>query len=286
MIYFRYLGDWQFRNIFYVFLTLAALLAIPDMILVLRLNIRYGVPDELLVFGEAAVAPIIRRCMTLPMFIIAAKVCPTGAEATVFAMLTALSNFGAAVSSYFGATLLTVFGVQGGNYDNLKWIIIVKCCCRLLTLLLVPAFIPIGTPSDSDDSLLIDDAKSWEDTSSNATDAHDAERQDSSQHGLMSLSVRSEINSSTAHVRTIGPKDTPQPEFRRNPLFNFSDTHTPNSSDVQLIGLINPSSSGTAQLRARRPTARDQLELNTTVDTSRYFQYISPHANFTTQSTM
>lgn len=70
----RYLGDWQFRNIFYVFLTMAAALVIPDLMLINRWNLQIGVPDELLVFGEATIAPIIRRCLVMPMFIIAAKV--------------------------------------------------------------------------------------------------------------------------------------------------------------------------------------------------------------------
>lgn len=73
-LYFRYLGGWQFRHTFYLFLTLAASLVIPDLILINRWNLRVGVPDELLVFGEATVAPIIRRCIVMPMFIIAAKV--------------------------------------------------------------------------------------------------------------------------------------------------------------------------------------------------------------------
>ena len=73
-LYCRYLGSWQFRNIFYCFLTLAAALVVPDMIIIQRWNLKVGVPDELLVFGEATIAPIIRRCIVMPMFIIAAKV--------------------------------------------------------------------------------------------------------------------------------------------------------------------------------------------------------------------
>ena len=88
----------------------------------------------------------------MPLFIISAKVCPDGAEATVFAMITSLGNFGESVSSYVGASLLSIFSVSRENYDNLKWVIVIKMCCRSLILLLIPYLIPWGCPNDPPDS--------------------------------------------------------------------------------------------------------------------------------------
>jgi hypothetical protein len=149
LIYNRFLSSWPFRRTFYYFITLAALLGIPDITLIMRWNLALGISDEWFVFGEAAIAPILRRCTAMPLYIIAAKVCPEGAEATVFAMLTALGNFGAAVSSYVGASLLIVFNIDSSNYDNFVWLILVKMCFRLCTLLLIPLLVPHGCPLDA-----------------------------------------------------------------------------------------------------------------------------------------
>jgi uncharacterized membrane protein YgcG len=149
LVYNRFLSSWPFRRTFYYFITLAALLGIPDITLIMRWNLALGISDEWFVFGEAAIAPILRRCTAMPLYIIAAKVCPEGAEATVFAMLTALGNFGAAVSSYVGASLLIVFNIDSSNYDNFVWLIMVKMCFRLCTLLLIPLLVPHGCPLDA-----------------------------------------------------------------------------------------------------------------------------------------
>ena len=40
--------------------------------------------------GETALTPMARRLLVMPLYILAARVCPPGHEATVFALLTAL----------------------------------------------------------------------------------------------------------------------------------------------------------------------------------------------------
>ena len=115
--------------------------------------------------------PIARRLLIMPLFILAAKVCPKGQEATVFALLTAvgcavyiyiitniemtffseLRNFGSSLSSQTGALLLDFYDIEVGSYDNLSKVIVIKSVCRFLPILLVPLLIPPGAPHEESD---------------------------------------------------------------------------------------------------------------------------------------
>jgi hypothetical protein len=151
LIYNRYLSSWKYRTIFAMTMLFLALMGLIDVVLVKRLNLTVGIPDEILILGDSALSPMARRFYVMPLFILAAKVCPHGAEATVFSLLTALGNFGSSISAYSGSLVLSYFDVNDQNYDNLVTVIILKCCCRLVPILLIPFLIPDGSPYSSDD---------------------------------------------------------------------------------------------------------------------------------------
>merc|ERR1719436_73666 len=90
-----------------------------DFVLVKRWNLVVGVPDIFFLIGDEALAMIVGRFFSMPMFVLAAKVCPDNIEATLFALLMALSNLGSAVSSFFGVTLCEVFGIVGDSFEHL-----------------------------------------------------------------------------------------------------------------------------------------------------------------------
>lgn len=146
LIYNRYLSCWPYRSIFAATMFFLAFMNLTDVVLVKRWNIALGIPDEVMVLGDCALSPMARRFYIMPLYILAAKVCPSGAEATVFAILTALGNFGTSVSVYFGSLLLKYFNIRDGNYDNLVLVIVLKCLSRLLPVLLIPLLVPRGAP--------------------------------------------------------------------------------------------------------------------------------------------
>lgn len=137
-----------YRRIFSFTMVLLALLNTIDIVLVKRWNLALGVPDEVLVLGDCALSPMARRFYIMPLYILAAKVCPPGAEATVFAILTALGNFGSSMSAYSGSLVLQWFDVRDGSYDGLVSVLVIKCLSRLLPLLLIPVLVPRGAPCD------------------------------------------------------------------------------------------------------------------------------------------
>lgn len=71
----------------------------------------------------------------MPILVLAARLCPEGVEATLFATLMSILNCGAFVGSFGGAALTQAFGVKSDNFDNLFVLVAV---CTAGTLLPAP----------------------------------------------------------------------------------------------------------------------------------------------------
>jgi hypothetical protein len=148
ILYNKYLTQVSYRNIF-LFAQVAMVFSnMFDLVLVKRWNLMVGIPDFVFIAGDDTLATIISRFFAMPMFVLASKVCPDNIEATLFALLMALSNFGSSVSNYFGVTLCEVFGIVGDNFDNLPDAVIAKSLCRLLPIPLIFLLVPNLTPCD------------------------------------------------------------------------------------------------------------------------------------------
>ena len=109
-----------------------------------------AVPDELFLIGDEVVAHIVSRLNSMPFFIFAAKLCPPGVEASMFALFMGLSNFGSAAGEYLGSGLLYLFGgVAKPEFDQLAPYVATRSFMRVLPVLLVPWLVPAGTPADT-----------------------------------------------------------------------------------------------------------------------------------------
>lgn len=71
----------------------------------------------------------------MPVLVLAAKICPEGMEATLFATLMSISNGGSVLGGLIGAGLTQLFGVTRDKFDNLAFLIIL---CNLSSLLPLP----------------------------------------------------------------------------------------------------------------------------------------------------
>jgi hypothetical protein len=147
-LYNKYLTGVSYQRIF-LFAQIAMIFSnLLDLILVKRWNLLLGIPDLFFMIGDDTFSAIMGRFFSMPMMVLAAKVCPDNIEATLFALLMALSNLGYAVSSFFGVTLCEVFGVVGDNFDNLPEAVIAKSLFRLLAIPLIFLLVPNLTPLD------------------------------------------------------------------------------------------------------------------------------------------
>ena len=156
------MSSWKYRTIFIASQFLMVGAGMLDWVLVKRLNLLVGISDKAFVLGDEALIPLLRRFAAIPFFVLAAKVCPERCEATLFALLMALSNFGGDVGSYMGVGLLKAFNVSRGDYSKLPDVVLVKTMCRFIPVLLIPLLIPDASPADEILSEKEKMMKTWE----------------------------------------------------------------------------------------------------------------------------
>ena len=73
-----------------------------QLIVISRLNTQIGLSDQLFVLGDAAILQAIGQVAFMPLLVLAARMCPEGVEATLFALLMSILNSGGLVSGLLG----------------------------------------------------------------------------------------------------------------------------------------------------------------------------------------
>ena len=126
-----------FRSIFLYAQLAVALLSLSDVALALRLNVALGVPDWAFVVGMDAISTVVSRLTMQPFFVIAARLCPPGCEAALYAFFMSTFNFGNAASGSLGAACLGLFGVGRGAFDSLPALLLLRTGAMFLPLLLI-----------------------------------------------------------------------------------------------------------------------------------------------------
>ena len=106
-------------------------LGLTQLILVTGLNREWGIDDRLFSLGDSVLLTVLGEVSFLPVLVLAARVCPAGVEATLFAALMSVFNAGGVVSGALGAGLTSALGVTSENFDNLFCLVLV---CNLSSL--------------------------------------------------------------------------------------------------------------------------------------------------------
>jgi len=70
----------------------------------------------------------------MPILVLAARLCPPGVEATLFATLMSISNGGGVAGGVLGAGLTELLGVTSHNFDNLAYLLVLCNASSLLPL--------------------------------------------------------------------------------------------------------------------------------------------------------
>ena len=116
-----------------------------DLVLVLRLNLKFYVPDYLFVVFDEGVSHMIARIKWMPLLVLSSKLCPTGIEGTFFALLMSIDQVGMLTSTWAGGFVLHILNVTRSEFDNLWLAVLIRNLLRLtpiLLLFLVPRIDP------------------------------------------------------------------------------------------------------------------------------------------------
>lgn len=134
-LYNGFLKKVPLRRIFLVTTIFGTALGMTQVFLVTGLNREFGINDEWFAIGDSLILTVLSQASFMPVLVLAARLCPEGMEATLFATLMSISNGGSVLGGLLGAGLTQLFGVTKDNFDNLAFLIIL---CNLSSLLPLP----------------------------------------------------------------------------------------------------------------------------------------------------
>jgi hypothetical protein len=148
ILYQNVLKDHPFRDLCFWTQLLFGLSGMLDLILVLRLNLKFGISDYFFLVIDECVYQMIGRLKWMPLLVLSSKLCPSGIEGTFFALLMSIDNVGLLSASWGGGFLLHILKVTRTNFDSLWLVILIRNLLRISPLCLL-YLIPRGDPNSS-----------------------------------------------------------------------------------------------------------------------------------------
>ncbi len=131
----RFFRAVPFRQIFGWTTIISALLGMTMLLLVTHTNRALGIDDHWFSLGDSLILTVMGQIAYMPVLVLAARLCPPGIEATLFALLMSVTNLAGLLSYEIGAGLTHLLGVTETNFDKL-WLLVV--ITNLSTLLPLP----------------------------------------------------------------------------------------------------------------------------------------------------
>jgi MFS family permease len=135
LVFRKFLLNVSLRTLFFWVMVLSVVLSLPSIGLVYGWYSYLGMSPQMFAIADTLVSAPLTEIGFLPIMVLIARVCPTGIEATMFAVLASLANIGLAVSDLGGAWLTSIFDVRqsahalGAHYahlDKVLWIAILS----------------------------------------------------------------------------------------------------------------------------------------------------------------
>lgn len=148
ILYQNSLKDYPFRDVLFWAQLLSGLSGMLDLLLVLRLNLKFGIPDFVAIVIDESVSRMVGQLKWMPLLVLSSRLCPTGIEGTFFALLMSIDNAGLLSSSWAGGLLLHMLKVTRTKFHNLWLAILIRNILRV-TPLCVIFLVPPGDPDSS-----------------------------------------------------------------------------------------------------------------------------------------
>ncbi|KAL1806523.1 hypothetical protein ACET3Z_029591 [Daucus carota] len=134
-LYNGFLKNVPLRKIFLITTVFGTALGLTQVFLVTGINRQFGISDEWFAIGDSLIITVLGQASFMPVLVLAARLCPEGMEATLFATLMSVSNGGSVLGGLLGAGLTQYLGVTKDRFDNLALLLIL---CNLSSLLPLP----------------------------------------------------------------------------------------------------------------------------------------------------
>ena len=135
------------RVLFGTLITIGALVASSQLVLILGLNTQWRLPDFWFAIGDDVVIHVINFMMAMPMLVLMASMCPKGAESTVFALVTSVQTAGSTFSGALSSMATSHFDISLRDYSRLWQLTLFTATVKLVSLPLLP-LIPNAIATD------------------------------------------------------------------------------------------------------------------------------------------
>lgn len=147
----RFFKTIPFRTIFTWTTVLSALLGMTMLLLVTHANRTLGIDDRWFSLGDSVILTVFGQIAYMPILVLAARLCPLGVEATLFALLMSITNLGGLISYEFGAILMQWLGVTETNFDRLWLLVTIANISRVFPLIFIN-WLPSKDPQEDLDT--------------------------------------------------------------------------------------------------------------------------------------
>jgi folate/biopterin transporter len=152
-IFQRFLKTVSFRLILGWSTVISALLGLTTLVLVTHVNRSWGISDQWFSLGDNLILTVMGQIAFMPVLVLAAKLCPPGVEATLFALLMSIVNVAGLVSYESGALLTHWFGITETEFHNLALLIVLTNLASLLPLPFI-RWLPAMSGLDGDSGIV------------------------------------------------------------------------------------------------------------------------------------
>ncbi len=133
-IFQRFLKNVPFRVIFTWSTVMSSVLGMTMLLLVTHTNRAIGIDDHWFSLGDSLVLTVMGQIAYMPVLVLAARLCPSGVEATLFALLMSVANLAGLVSYELGAGLMHLLGINENNFELLWLLVLITNFSTLLPL--------------------------------------------------------------------------------------------------------------------------------------------------------
>ena len=125
-------------------------LGLSTLLLITHANRDLGIPDGAFVFGDDVALAILGQVAFLPTLVLAARLCPPGVEAVLFATLMSIFNGASTLGTEIGAALTKALGVTESDFTNLGLLTIICNISSLYPLLFIGWLDGVGSKSEEE----------------------------------------------------------------------------------------------------------------------------------------
>lgn len=155
----RFLKWIPFRVIFGWSTVISAVLGLSMLVLVTHYNRTLGISDRWFSLGDSLILTVMGQIAFMPVLVLAARLCPPGVEATLFALLMSVVNFSGFVSYQLGAVLMKWLHVTDTNFEKLWLLVLITNLSGLLPLPLL-GWLPGASdlPTEEANDVSVDEA--------------------------------------------------------------------------------------------------------------------------------